>query len=184
LLSEINIFLGGAILALFITLVTNALQIYGVINVSLARALLALAWIVAIVGVLGSMHNAPAKHLLIAGIVTGLPVGLGLIALERWAVSKTTPKTVESETAQSTSNPPEPLNPVRRFGIHWDSEQNPLCPVDDTFLAMTESGVSPATGKHFEVFHCPKCKTDYRLRDDKGNSVRIGFAKDRVRLKI
>jgi hypothetical protein len=82
------------------------------------------------------------------------------------------------------SNPPEHLNPVRRFGIHWDSEQNPLCPVDDTFLAMTEHGVLQATGKYFEVFHCPKCKTDYRLRDDKGNPVRIGFAKDRVRLKI
>jgi hypothetical protein len=194
LLSEINVFLGGAILALFITLITNALQIYGVINVSLARALLTLAWIVAIVGVLGSMHNAPAKHLLIAGIVTGLPVGLGLIALERWAVSKTIPKTVEqqphrttslksSETALSTSNLPEPATPVRRFGIHWDAEQNQLCPVDDTFLAMTESGVSPDTGKYFEVFHCPKCKTDYRLRDDGGNPIRLRLAKDRVRRK-
>jgi len=181
LLSEIHIFLGGAILALFITLVTNALQIYGVINVSLARALLALAWIVAIVGVLGSMHNAPAKHLLIAGIVTGLPVGLGLIALERWAVSKTKPKTVESETALVTSNPPEPLNPVRRFGIHWDSEQNPLCPADDILLAMIDKGVVRTTGEYYEIFRCPKCKSQYQLRDDKGNRVRITTAKDRVR---
>lgn len=80
----------------------------------------------------------------------------------------------------STPIPPEPFKPVRRFGIHWDSEQNQLCPVDDTFLAMTQSGVS-ATGKYFEVFHCPKCKTDYRLRDDGGNPIRLRLAKDRVR---
>ena len=94
-------------------------------------------------------------------------------------------KTLQRRPAiPSTPNAPEPLNPVRRFGIHWDSEYNPLCPVDDTFLAMTESGVSEATGKYREVFHCPKCKTDYRLRDDGGNPIRIGFAKQRVRLKV
>ncbi|HKU73369.1 MAG TPA: hypothetical protein VJR02_05585 [Pyrinomonadaceae bacterium] len=93
------------------------------------------------------------------------------------------PKAIPS-TSPSVINPPEPFKPIRRFGIHWDSEYNPLCPVDDTFLAMTESGKSPATGKYFEVFHCPKCKTDYRLRDDGGNPIRIGFAKKRVRLNV
>jgi hypothetical protein len=81
----------------------------------------------------------------------------------------------------STSNPPEPAKPVRRFGIHWDSEQNPLCPVDDTLLSMSEKGVLKSTGEYFEAFLCPRCKNRYTLRDDKGNRVRITTAKDRVR---
>ena len=81
---EINLFLGGAILALFITLVTSALQIGGVINVNAARLLLTAAWVIAVLGVCGSMQNAPAKHLAIAAAVVGLPLFAALFALERW----------------------------------------------------------------------------------------------------
>jgi hypothetical protein len=90
----------------------------------------------------------------------------------------------KARPSTSTPNPPEPTKPVRRFGIHWDSEQNPLCPVDDTLLSMSEKGVLQSTGEYFEAFLCPKCKNRYSLRDDKGNRVRITTAKERVRFKI
>jgi hypothetical protein len=90
--SEINVFLGGAILALFITLVTSALQIAGVISVNVARILLVTAWAVAVLGVCSSMQNAPAKHLAIAALITGAPVGLALISLERWITKHGGPK--------------------------------------------------------------------------------------------
>lgn len=92
MLSDINVFLGGAILALFLTLITSALQIAGVISVNIARLLLFTAWLVAVIGVCGSMENAPARHLALAATVTGIPLGLSLIVLERWISSTGKPR--------------------------------------------------------------------------------------------
>lgn len=83
-MAEVNAFFASAIAALVIGLVTSALQIAGIISVNVARLCLFAAWAIAVVGVCGSMENAPARHLAIAATVTGIPLGLGFVALERW----------------------------------------------------------------------------------------------------
>jgi uncharacterized protein YbaR (Trm112 family) len=67
--------------------------------------------------------------------------------------------------------------PVRRFGIHWDSDMNPLCPLDDVLLPMIDKGVYEHLGQPYELFRCPKCKTQFQLRDDSGRRVMIVEAK-------
>jgi hypothetical protein len=96
--SEIHVFIVSAALALFIALVTSALQIAGVISVNVARLLLVGAWAVAVLGVCGSLQNAPAKHLLIAAVATGIPVGIGLIVLERWITRKVSTKAAANKS--------------------------------------------------------------------------------------
>lgn len=109
MLPEINLFLGGAILALFITLVTSALQIGGVINVNAARLLLTAAWVIAVLGVCGSMQNAPAKHLAIAAAVVGLPLFAALLALERWMSRTVSAKDVARKPTDEIKPGPKPL---------------------------------------------------------------------------
>jgi hypothetical protein len=81
---EVNAFLASAILALVIGLVTSALQIAGIVSVNVARVCLFAAWMIAIIGVCGSMEHAPARHLVIAAIVTGVPLAISFVVLERW----------------------------------------------------------------------------------------------------
>jgi hypothetical protein len=87
--SEINIFLTSAIVALFVSFITSALQIAGVINVNVARWLLAAAWLVAVAGAATSLNDAPLRHRLITMACVGIPVGLVLFLLERWIARKT-----------------------------------------------------------------------------------------------
>jgi hypothetical protein len=86
--SEINAFLASAALALVVCLVISALQFAGVISVTVARLCLFAAWVIAVIGVCGSLQNAPSKHLVIAAVATGAPLGLALIGLERWISRK------------------------------------------------------------------------------------------------
>jgi hypothetical protein len=103
--SDLNILIGSAAFALFVGLLTSALQLAGVISVNVARVLLTAAWAVAVLGVCGSMQNAPAKDLLLAAVVTGIPVGIGLIVVERWMTRKVSPK---------ASKPTDGLKPPRK----------------------------------------------------------------------
>lgn len=81
---EINTFLASAVFGLFVCLLVTALQFTGIINMNLARICLFAAWLVAVVGVCGSLEHAPVRHLGIAAILTGIPLGVVLIVVERW----------------------------------------------------------------------------------------------------
>lgn len=66
---------------------------------------------------------------------------------------------------------PAPLKPFRQYGVHWDEDLNPLCPACDVFLPIWDNDGS------YEILWCPKCKEQYRLRDDYGQRVSLVDAK-------
>jgi len=70
--------------------------------------------------------------------------------------------------------PPEPGKPLRRFGVHWDGEFNPLCPVCEILLHMFYLDVDESR----EALRCPKCKAEYTLRDDEGYTHALGEVKE------
>jgi hypothetical protein len=121
MLPEIDGFLGSAIFAVVVALVVAAFQIAGVINMNLARLLLAAAWFVAVFGVTASLHNAPAKHLAIAASVTGIPLGVFLMILERW-IDRTVRKREISEGKIPVVSIPRPwLRPYLKFFlVAWE----------------------------------------------------------------
>jgi hypothetical protein len=51
---------------------------------NVARFCLFAAWGVAVIGAAGSLENAPARHRAIAAAVTAIPLGIVLVAVERW----------------------------------------------------------------------------------------------------
>jgi hypothetical protein len=66
---------------------------------------------------------------------------------------------------------PPPRKPIRRFGVHWDEEIYPLCPVCDGFLPIHHNDGA------YEVLWCPKCKVEYSLMDDYAERVSLVDAK-------
>ena len=106
---EIYWFLGCGVLALFISLVTSALQIMGYIHVNAARIMLFLAWLIAVVGASAALVDAPLRHRAIAALLVGIPLGIVLSALERHAVKRV--RELERSAGQSGSTP-KTIKPV------------------------------------------------------------------------
>ncbi len=73
--------------------------------------------------------------------------------------------------ATQTAPPIQAKKPTRAYGVHWDEDLFPLCPVCDVFLPIRFND------KRYEVLFCPKCKVDYILRDDYGERVSLVDAK-------
>lgn len=69
---------------MFFALVFQALELRGVIDAKAARWCLFAAWCVAVVGIAGSLENAPARHRLLAGGLTAVLLGAVLVLLDRW----------------------------------------------------------------------------------------------------
>jgi Zn-finger nucleic acid-binding protein len=57
------------------------------------------------------------------------------------------------------------------FGVHWDEQANPLCPVCDCLMPIhhREDDV--------DVLWCPRCKTLFSLWEDSGERVSLETAK-------
>lgn len=87
------------------------------------------------------------------------------------------PDTVASQPVQSL-----PPKPIRRFGVHWDEDQNPLCPVCETLLFLTGGTIQTPRGTK-EVLRCAKCPHDYSLRNDLGHHVSLIGAKQDLLLR-
>lgn len=83
--SDINAFFASAVFTLFLALFIAALQIRGIINVTLARILFAVGWLIVVIGAAASLNDAPLRHRVIAAIVVGTPVGILLLVTEIWA---------------------------------------------------------------------------------------------------
>jgi hypothetical protein len=86
-----------------------------------------------------------------------------LIALELIVIGLLTAFALDSRRKRKNTPSEQPQRPVRRFGIHWDDEFNPLCPVCEVLLHIFYP-----EGASGEVLRCPKCKAEYRLRNDDG----------------
>ncbi len=86
-----------------------------------------------------------------------------LIALELIVIGLLAASAIDSRRKRKDTPSEQPQRPVRRFGIHWDDEFNPLCPACEVLLHIFYP--EDASG---EVLRCPKCKAEYRLRNDDG----------------
>jgi hypothetical protein len=98
-------------------------------------------------------------------------LGLALIAaaIELLCVAYLLYLVYRSSRAIPTVLPPH--KPLRRFGVHWDEDFHPVCPVCDVLLPIHHDD------GEFEVLWCPKCKMRFMLRDDYGQRVSLVDAK-------
>ena len=85
---KVRLFLGSAIVALFITLVTSALQIAGVIEMGVAHILLFIAWLVVVVGFFVSeqLSRATRKRTFSVVSITAIIAGIALYSFGSWMV--------------------------------------------------------------------------------------------------
>ena len=90
--------------------------------------------------------------------------GLGIAYLMRLAYRR-------GKALERASLVPPPPKPFRKYGVHWDEDLNPLCPACEIFLPIWDNDGS------YEILWCPKCKEQYRLRDDYGDRVSLVDAK-------
>jgi hypothetical protein len=86
-----------------------AFQLAGIINVTLARTLLVIAWIVAVGFASASLNEAPLKHRAIAAAFVGIPFGVALILIERWITRKV--RSEENKPPITQTGEPEKLAP-------------------------------------------------------------------------
>lgn len=100
--TEINSFISGA--AIILGIVIAALQFAGVLNVAIARILLVVAWVVAVIMASASLNDAPASHRLIAAALVAVPFGIFLFIVERW-ISKKSAATAVQKTEKENSEP-------------------------------------------------------------------------------
>lgn len=76
-----------------------------------------------------------------------------------------------------TDNPmPEP-KPLRRFGLLWDENQNPLCPADQTPLSFFMRHAS----QHFDILQCARCGNRFQIRHDLMGNLQLANAKQMIR---
>ena len=61
--------------------------------------------------------------------------------------------------------------PYRMFGVHWDKEDNPLCPVCDCLMPIHHRE------DEVDVLWCPRCKTLFSLWEDSGDRLSLEQAK-------
>jgi hypothetical protein len=116
-MAEISSLLRGALLALFVGLILSAVQIAGKTNVPLARLLLAVSWVVGVIGVWG---NAPAPNKTTITIAAGVLFGVGLTLLGWW-FGASQRSNLKAEIICLTSD------------AHWKVENNKW----DCFLTMS-----------------------------------------------
>jgi hypothetical protein len=106
----VKVFIGSEALALVITLVSQALSLYGVISISLARLFLGLAWIVAVLGVLVSdyLYEKSWEHIAAVTIVCGLVLASVFIGLDTYAVGKKASQEVVGQPSTQVRTQPQP----------------------------------------------------------------------------
>lgn len=96
---SLKVLIECAIFAVFLTLFTSALSVYGVISVGLARILLIASWIVAMFGIVTSeiVCQWPKRKIWAVTILSGLALGIALFCLDHWAVGYKTKMDAKNE---------------------------------------------------------------------------------------
>lgn len=123
-----KVFIASEALALFLTFVSQALTLYGLIDISVARICLVLAWVIAVLGVLASdyLRGKSWKQILVVTALVGLIVGSGLVRLDRYATHKKAEQEAISRppSAPHTVAPP-PSIPIIKTPLPHPSTRAP-----------------------------------------------------------
>jgi hypothetical protein len=82
---------------------------------------------------------------------------------------------------QPTLLPPEPTM-LKRFGVLWDKNQNPHCPVDKTLMAFFSHGL--ISDHPCDYLICPACKATIALWDSLLTGLSVFAAKEFIRKDI
>jgi len=79
---------------------------------------------------------------------------------------------------QANKNPTaqEPLM-TKRFGVLWDNQLNPHCPVDETLMRPRVH----ASNRDYDILMCPKCDHTYPLRAEDQSSLMLPAAQTLIR---
>jgi len=70
-----------------------------------------------------------------------------------------------------------------KFGVYWDSELNPYCPICKTLLILEDLPVTETIRSKFSLLsekpclYCSKCDKYFSLRNDYGLPMSLGDAK-------
>lgn len=138
-----------------------------------------LSGIVTIVFVLLAFASAVAQlnHVTSGHIFVYLAVSFALAAVAVWTRQLVSRR-------RDTHTAPVIKNEKLRFGVIWDSELNPHCPVCKTLLTLSTRNliypIDPFTNKippPKPVPHCLKCDKALLLYDDNGKTVTLSEAK-------
>jgi len=105
----------------------------------------------------------------LAGIAIGLLIG-ALIDSRRKR------KNVPLAPRPAPAAPPEP-RPLRRFGLLWDENQNPLCPADGTPLTFFTRHAADDS----DILRCASCGSRVPIHHDTAGNLQLANAKQMIR---
>jgi hypothetical protein len=71
---------------------------------------------------------------------------------------------------------------LKRFGVLWDKDQNPHCPVDKTYLPFYSHGV--VSDHECDYLRCPACHETYPLWDSNLGGLALHDAKQFIQQDI
>jgi hypothetical protein len=103
--TAVKVLVGSAAVGLAATLITAALAVYGVVNISTARILLGLAGFVLVGGIATSDYFSAKswRHICLLTALSALVIGSGLVSVDGWAISK--------KAEHDSQNAPAPIKP-------------------------------------------------------------------------
>jgi len=110
--------------------------------------------------------------------VTPKRVLWALLGLEAIAIGLQAAFALDNRRKRKNTPPNESPKYYKKFGILWDSDADPRCPVCQTLMHMFDR--FPVEGQMYETIICPKCKARYSLKQDNGNHVWLVVAKNVV----
>jgi len=67
----------------------------------------------------------------------------------------------------------------KQFGVLWDNELRPHCPVDKTLLHLSGCVIAEGSRPAYDILQCPKCKAEIPLYDEDGHQTLLS-AKDLI----
>jgi hypothetical protein len=109
-----KMFIGSATLALVLTLVSQALGLYGLIDTRLARWFLVVAWLVAVTGTAASDHlgQKPIRYRVAIVVIFALAVGSAMLRLDRYVIDKKMQQEAYTKPPNGSTSAPGPRLPI------------------------------------------------------------------------
>ena len=113
---DIKVAIGSPIVALFLTLLSQAMGLYGLIDMGLARMFMGFAWLVAVVGVCVSdyLRDESWKHILAVALLVGVIFGGVLFCLDHFAVVKKAHDDARTTPPPVNASAPGPSVPIQK----------------------------------------------------------------------
>ncbi len=75
---------------------------------------------------------------------------------------------------------PSAKKPFILYGVHWDDDDNPRCPVCECLMPTHHIEDDERAASEVEVLWCPRCKTTFSLWEDSGERKTLEEAKNGV----